>query len=208
MTVGFFHSSPVVTPHVTLAGHLIRSIRHVMPLVRIVQLTDTTSVRVPGVDAVREYPWAPVALACLQAYAACVGDWLFVDTDVLIRRDVQHVFDLPFDIAVSDRAGTLTEKDLSGSLITRMPFNKGAVFSRSQAFWKDAAARLAAKSEKAQAWMGDQQAMCDVIASGAYDVRVLPNGYNYPPKARTDNVSDKSILHLKGPRKAWIEAFA
>jgi hypothetical protein len=111
---------------------------------------------------------ARVALRCLEAYAAAgADDWLFVDTDIEIRADVRHVFEDPdadFDIAVAERTGTLTEDELhkgeQRSFMAKFgPHNKGAVFSRSSAFWEDAADWLRHQTESKQHWMGDQEAM-------------------------------------------------
>ncbi len=154
----------------------------------------------------RWFGWpGPVALNSLEAYAISgAGDWLFVDTDVEIRSDVRHVFDDPdFDVAVATREGTLLDKEVGTKFMARMPFNKGAVFSRCSAFWKAAAAHLRTLKPEQQAWMGDQVAVNHVIGSGQFRVKVLSNAYNYPPKSKTDDVSQKHILHFKGPRKAW-----
>lgn len=208
MMVGFYHAgeSPV---YVQLAARLIASVRRAMPGVRLTHLTDPSSTAIAGTDAVVRLAEGPVALACLDAYAACLGDWLFVDTDVVVQRDVRAVFDFQFDVAVADRAGTLLPKEVGTKFMARNPYNKGAVFSRSPAFWRDAAADLRTRSATRQAWMGDQEAMNAVIAAGRYQVRVLPSAYNYPPQAQHEDVADKAILHFKGPhRKVWALASA
>lgn len=209
MKVGFFHVDRGETPHRRLAGLLIASVRRAMPGVPIVHLTDAVTPPIDGVDLVMEHPQGPVALACLDAYAACTGEWLFVDTDVIVRRDVRAVFDRSFDIAVADREGTLLPKELGTKFMARMPFNKGAVFSRCPAFWRAASDRLRTMSSRRQEWMGDQQAMNDVIGTKAFNVAVLPASFNYPPTSRTDDVREMSILHYKGSRKGWmVEAYA
>lgn len=190
MKVGFFHiDRPGNEHHVRLAELMVASIRRWMPGVEIVQLTDAI---------------LPLALGCLEAYARCDGEWLFLDTDVIVQRDVRHIFDRPFDIAVAEREGTLLDKEVGKKFMARMPFNKGAVFSRSPAFWRAAAVRLRAMKPARQEWMGDQQAMNDVIASGAYHIEVLPARYNYPPKHEHEDVTSQAILHFKGKRKAWM----
>lgn len=206
MKIGFFHVDLGDTPHRKLADLLIRSSRAHMPNVEIVHLTDEATEQMRGTDAVRRQPVGPIALGCLEAYErAGEGDWLFVDTDVLIQRDVRWIFDDPdFEIAVAEREGTLLDKEIGTKFMASMPYNKGAVFSRSPVFWSTAAAYLRTRSEKRQNWMGDQAAMCGVIATGAFRVRVLPNRYNYPPKSADESVIDKAILHFKGPRKAWM----
>lgn len=209
MTVGFFHVARGNTPHVRLAAALIRSVRLAMPDVSIVHLTDEATPAIADVDDVRRHAPAPIALGCLEAYAACEGEWLFVDTDVIVQRDVREVFQRRFDLAVADRAGTLKATEVGTKFMASMPYNKGAVFSRSPAFWLVAADRLRTLSSRRQEWMGDQQAMCDVIAAGRFNIDVLPATFNYPPMRRDEDLRARAILHFKGPRKIWmLEAYA
>jgi len=204
MKVGFFHAGPSGTPHVLLAAQMIRSVRRQMPDVEIVQFTHAHSVTMADVDRKVVRPTLPLALAVLDAYATFSGEWLYVDTDVLVQRDVRHVFDRSFDVAVATREGTLKDAEIGTKFMARMPYNKGAVFSRSQAFWRASVETLKQAKPARQAWMGDQQAMNDVIAAGMFHVETLPAEYNYAPHSRTEDVSDKFLTHWKGSRKAWL----
>lgn len=200
MTVGFYHAGL----DSELAAAMVASVRTHMAGVEVVQMTDINSLIVPGVDRVQAFDAGPIAHAVIEHYAACEGDWLFLDTDVLVRADVRHVFDQPFDIAVATREGTLKPDEVGTKFMASMPFNKGVVFSRSQMFWQEALAWLNDRPTKDHAWMGDQKAVNAVIASGAFAVRVLPAAFNYPPKRRREDVSGQHVLHFKGPRKAWM----
>ncbi len=204
MIVAFYHAAPRVTPHVQLAERLIASVRQAMPGVSIYHFTDADTRSIDGVDVcLRHAALMPPALARVQQYATVDGEWLFVDTDVIVQRDVRDVFSKPFDVAVATREGTLKPSEVGTSFMARMPYNFGAVFSRSAAFWRSAYERMLDYSAKRQAFMGDQQALNDTIATGLFNVTVLPNGYNYPPFAKDEDVRDKPILHMKGARKAW-----
>ncbi len=204
MTVGFFHQGESEI-HEALAARLVASTRSAMPDVEVVHfvgagpkmLTDS-ALYVPDLSN-------RIALACLQAYSNCKGDWLFVDTDVEVRSDVRHVFDDPdFDVAVATREGTYSdERDQRWSEKHGMPVNKGAVFSRCQAFWQATVDHLRTLKPELQRWMGDQIAVNHVIASGRFKVKVLPNAYNYPPKWKFEDLNGKHIIHWKGPRKKW-----
>lgn len=211
MTVGLFHVGGT-DAHRQSAARAIASVRQAMPDVPIAHLTDATSASLDGVDRVIRAPVVPdrIALACLDLYAAAgAGDWLFLDTDTVVQADVLHVFLRSFDVAVASRVGTLLPHELGTKFMDRMPHNKGVVFSRAPQFWIDAGAHLRTCHVKQQQWMGDQRAMCDVIATGRYAVEVLPNAYNYPPQRPDEDVSRKAILHYKGPsRKAWRQARA
>lgn len=207
MKVGFFHAEiGAASQHLELARFLVKSVRRTMPGVPIVHFTDSHTPTLEGVDGVQRRATGPIALSVLEHYASVEGDWLFVDTDIIVRRDVRHVFiDSPFfDIAVATREGTLRQSEVGTKFMAAMPFNKGAVFSRSPRFWRAAANSLAGAAAKRQSWMGDQRAMNDLIASGAFNVRILDAGYNYPPKFIGQDVRAHHILHFKGPRKAWM----
>mgnify|MGYP000066486456 CR=1 FL=1 len=212
MTIGVFHIAVGPTVHLQLAANLIASVRRTMPGVPIAHLTDQETAPLADVDfVIRHTSRPPVALGCLDAYAhAGPGDWLFLDTDVVVQRDVRPVFDLAFDVAVATREGTLRPNEIGTKFMARMPFNKGAVFSRCAEFWGDAVRACLTMPAKRQQWMGDQLAMNEVIDGGRYRVVVLPNTYNYPPKTRGDvDARSKAILHFKGNRKAWaLEAAA
>lgn len=181
-----------------------QSVRHTLGAVEVVHFTDEQTFAIAGADTVIRRPTTAVALACVEHYAECQGDWLFVDTDVLIQRNVSHVFDEPFDIAVATREGTLKDSEVGTKFMDAMPFNKGAVFSRSPQFWRAVVDRCRQFAPKRQQWMGDQRAMCDVIASGVFAVKVLPARFNYPPKSPREDWRQQAIVHLKGPRKQWV----
>jgi len=208
--VGFFHASAgPATVHVDLARVLIKSVRRAMPGVPIVHLTDTNTPAIDGVDGVFRGSPGPLALSVLQMYAEAHGaadpEWLFVDTDVVVQRDIRHVFDdRTFAVAVATREGTYKPSEVGTKFMSRMPYNKGVVFSRSRDFWLDTVALLRESSEQQQSWMGDQRSMNDVIAAGDYCVKVLEASYNYPPKFIGQDVRQQHILHFKGPRKAWM----
>lgn len=202
MTVGFYHAGPP-SAH---AAAMVASVRRVMPAVEVAQFSPPDTAMVPGVAAVRHMPVQPkIARAVIEAYATVSGEWLFLDTDVLVQQDVSEVFRQAFDIAVATREGTFKDaaEETSG-LMARMPYNKGVVFSRSSLFWANALVAIDGLKDGAQHWMGDQQAFCNVIAGGAFTVLTLPNTYNYPPKSQHEDVRDKACVHFKGSRKAWM----
>jgi hypothetical protein len=207
MNVGLFHIGSTGTIHDRLAAIAIASVRRVMPRAPIVHLTNLESPALANVDEVWRRPAsAPVALACLELYASLpVGNWLFLDTDTVMQHDVSHVWSAWFDIAVAKRDGTLKPSEVGTKFMARMPYNKGVVFSRSQAFWRAAVEKCQQMKPARQAWMGDQQAMNDVIAEWRFGVHGLDSRYNYPPKRADEPLFDKAIVHYKGPnRKAWM----
>jgi hypothetical protein len=204
--VGFYHAArgDETVPRARIAA-LVASVRSQMPAVRLTHFTDLVTAPIVGVDDVLRRPMLPIAHARIDAYAAVEGDWLFLDTDVIVQENVSDVFRQSFDVAVSDRVGTLRDVDYGTKFMALMPYNSGVMFSRCQAFWRAALQAVDGYSPKRKVWMGDQQALCDVIASGRFAVAVLPSRFNYPPHRHDEDVSDKAILHFKGKtRKSWM----
>jgi len=186
-----------------LADIMLRSVRMAMPGVEVFQFTDLKSPTVYGVDHVLRKPSQPLALLRTLHQACVEGDWLFVDTDVLVRQDVRDVFDRPFDLAVADRQWQHLETPLE--FTEAMPWNIGVVFSRAPKFWREVHERLLSGPERAQDFMGDQKAAGALLKTGAWALLELPGMvYNYPPSGPDDQGEQAAIVHYKGPRKDWM----
>ena len=196
MNVAFYTVLRGDPSHLVLAEILTGSVRKAMPGATVVQLTDRTTPAVPGVDVVRRRDSGPMSVRRIEHYWALGGETLFVDTDVIIERCVEHVFGEPFDVAVADRKGWMN---------VAAPFNFGVMFSRSRRFWEAVLLRLQAMPAAEQEWMGEQTAAHEVVRAGGFDVKVLPGLlYNHPPKSAIQDLGGKYILHYKGARKALM----
>lgn len=215
MTIGFFlvnNGSLDAALGVTCAEALIDSAKRTMPTVPVVQFTDETTEAVEGVDEVRRKPAEPMAVLRMRHHASVEGDWLFVDSDVIFQREVQHVFADRFDVAITTRNWSHLKPAVGFS--ERMPFNVGVVFSRCRPFWKRVLERVTAMPDDAQQWMGDQQAVCDVVADRKlrFHVKFLKGSkYNLPPSMEDGNALSAelerkaNIIHYKGTeRKALL----
>ncbi len=214
MTIGFYHvddHSEAGERGYVWARQLVKSARKVMPWVRIVHFTDLTSPPVKGVHTVRRKPSEPMALLRMRHHAGVSGDWLFVDTDVVFQRDVTHIFEQDFDIAITTR--TWPHLRAAVGFTERMPFNTGVVFSRCPRFWQEAYTRLRGLPLAEQMWMGDQSVICEMVEDheGRYAIAQV-NGakYNYPPpippkQTVKEATQAASIVHYKGEaRKAML----
>jgi hypothetical protein len=92
----------------------------------------------------------------------------------------------------------------------RMPYNMGVVFSRCPDFWAVALMRVRRMEPEQQAWMGDQQAFCDVISTKQFICKRI-NGriYNYPPALLptaqdASDLAEASIVHYKGSQRKHL----
>ncbi len=208
MTVGVFYvdiGTKESREVAVCAAACVRSVRRTMPGTDVVHLTDETTAPVAGAEAVNRVPAGPMALMRFEHQSRVVGDWLFIDSDVLFQRDVRAVFDRPFDVAVTTRNWKHLKP--AAGFTDRMPFNTGVVFSRAQAFWVEALDRLRILSPDAQAFMGHQEVICDMVADGRYHVAHLKGShYNCPPAMRKADdfplsarmVKKAAIVHYKG----------
>jgi hypothetical protein len=205
VTIGFLHLTTPDSPDegTRCARAMVASARSVMPRVRIVQFTDLQTKGIKGVDEVRRKPIEPMGLLRMRHCAGVPGEWLFVDTDIIFQRPVAHVFNKPFDVALTTRDWTHVKA--AGGFSERMPFNTGVVFSRCPHFWGEAYARLRDMDADLQHFMGEQQVINDLASDGRYQIRKLRGSiYNYPPEVpgavptSQQMQAEASILHYKG----------
>lgn len=204
LNVGFYlNAGGDMAGNYRCAHLLVRSLHAVMPGIPVTQFTDRISPVVADVYHVERNDPAPLCEARAAAFMRVSGDWLFLDTDVLIRQDVSAVFDRRFDVAVADRNWPHIEP--TPALTAQMPYNAGVVFSRRPLFWREVLALVQAKG-LGEDWMGDQWAIGQVADSGRYQRLVLPGmQFNYPPGGPSDRGEHgAAIVHFKGPRKRWM----
>lgn len=201
MTVGFFTVFRSDPRHFLHAASLVRESPS-----PVVQLTDDRTPVVPGVSGVRRIHHGPMLERRLEHYGNVDGDWLLVDTDVSIRKDVSSVFDDPaFDVALTDR--NWPHLPQASDVLQTMPFNTGVAFSRAPGFWRDVLKAWMAEGKTD--WLSEQRAVYAVVRSGQWRVKILPGQiYNYPPQSQ-DDTTDAAIYHYKGPhRKLWLSQHA
>lgn len=210
MRVGFFSVFRRDPQHYLLAAKMIASVRATMPGVEIVHLTDESSAPVAGVDEVRRKPDGKMLERRLEHYAdLTAGDWLLVDTDVIVRRDVREdVFYTPyrdvdheFDVALTDRDWPHLPQP--SDVLQTMPFNTGVTFARDPYFWDEVLKHWRAAGDND--WLSEQRAVYAAVRTGEFRVKILPGMiYNYPPKSADDPCKGAAIVHYKGPRKEWM----
>lgn len=202
LNVGFFMESE---RDAGIAGYLIASAKKHMPQAGLYQLTRDRVTQLPGAEVLRIPGDMPMGARRITHYASLKGNWLFLDTDVLLREDVSSVFEKPFDIALASRDGTIWE---GTEYAKAMPYNFGVVFSRGPAFWQEALKHLKRLAPRLQEWEGEQMVTCEMARRGKFSVEILSSRYNFTPATKDEDVSDKAILHCKGDRKAWLSDLA
>lgn len=208
MSIGVFHvdtRTPASASAYVWAKAMVRSVRQVMPGTPVVHFTDQESRAIKGVDAVRRKPSEPMALLRMRHHASVQGQWLFVDTDVIVQRRVTRVFrDHPdFDIATTSRDWAHLKAAVG--FTARMPMNTGVVFSRCPRFWGEVYTRLRQRSPDEQQWMGDQAVICEMVLDPDTSYRICHlkgSRFNYPPV-----VPESEAIRRQRDRQAELDAF-
>jgi hypothetical protein len=205
MVVSFFHVGDV--PKYLPA--MIKSVREVLGW-PIVQMTDEDCPQLEGVDEVVRRPYYGLLSKCRMDHLADYphDEMLILDTDILVKRDVSHVFKNDFDVALTKRYRPVRTE--TGYDMTKIyPYNCGVMFSRSRQFWADCVKFLDedVPIEYSQ-WMGEQLSMCVVAESGKHRVFDLPvDEYNWTPAEVGQSCGDARIVHFKGNRKDWFTSY-
>lgn len=170
----------------------------------IVHLTDMVTEPLSFADEVQRIDEDDIAKAKYKHLATLKGDVLNLDYDTVVQRDVSDVFNRPFDVALTKRK--VAKGDKFYMLALSQPHNTGVVFSRNREFWKLCLERYD-KYPPNSGWMVGQVCIteCAHIYRDRFKFLELPAAfYNYTPKTREEDVSQRYILHYKGPRKDWM----
>lgn len=191
-----------------VAELMIASVRRAMPSVEIVQMTDTATLGLSADVVLRKAfnhrHWVPWLMEFLSELP---GEVLFLDSDVIVQRDLAPLFLTKSDVVVTYRGPKVMEG-------RQMPFLFGVVASSTPELWLEVRDRvLAMPNEEDQGWWGQQLAIFDMWMEeqngrGKWKIASVPcDQYNYVPKSLEDTPADKWVLHFKGPkRKPWMLA--
>lgn len=138
---------------------------------------------------------------------------LFIDSDVLILKDVLHVFER------MDRKGCslgLTWRDKR-----QFPINYGVIFATNKAvpFFEFLLKNVKSQAEDRRKWYANQFAVLDLFPEelkkkiGRFEVHqtdfgnilMLPGRkYNFSPE-KEHKITDQFIVHFKGERKSFMQ---
>src|SRR5262245_60017846 len=181
---------------------MVASVRQTMPQAKIVQMTDYATKPVHGVHEVIRKRWdgkrlMPYRLMHIEEFQA--ANAVFLDADVVVRKDLTGVFDDEFDVALTRRDAT--DPSLSPDVREAMPFNAGVMFSKASGrqFWSAAHAAVRAMPEEHQVWWGDQMAVKKAAEETSLKVAEYPCAlYNYTPTSPDEDLSERYVVHYKG----------
>lgn len=207
IVVGFLYVGPVSQ----VAQIMVASVRAAMPRAHIVQMSDYATKKVTGAHEIIRKQWDQKTLMVyrllhLKEFPA--GNSIFLDADVVVQKDLSHLFDDVFDVALTYRDETDPSLRLTPEAYEKMPFNTGVMLSRASGreFWAEAHRLCLGMREGDQCWFGDQLAVKELAATTTLGVKQYPCAlFNYSPAHWEENLSDKFVIHYKGDnRKIWM----
>lgn len=188
---------------------MVASARRAMPDARIVHLADEVTPPVAGVDEVLRLPYDGMylmtfRLAHFAQLQPCQA--VFLDTDVIVQRDLSLLFQSNFDVALTKRENIGLDPQ-GVDVAAAMPYNTGVMLSKPSGwdFWRNAWKCCETFPDEVRRWWGDQFAIKAVAEIAPLAILELPcDIYNYSPGLETENVSDRFVVHYKGERKPWM----
>lgn len=201
VAITFLH----VGEDLTLPEIMVQSVRNALGSVEIIQMTDESTPVVSGVSSVVRKRFNGYLMTFrMEHLAALRGEWITLDTDVVVNGDITQVFSQDFDVALTKRYGKILDPD-GIDIVEHMPYNTGVMFSRNHQFWEGAYKQLLLQMpQSAHKWWGDQLSVRIAADSGRFNVLELPcDKYNYTPAAQGEK-SDALVIHYKGKRKEWM----
>jgi len=196
----FFH----VGPDITQAQMAVNSARaHGMECT---VLTDADSPHVEGAWR-KEIPreWEGIMHYRAHAYAAYNKPGIYLDTDMLIRRDLSPIMELDFDVALTKRSHKIITSN-GVDVGKLMPYNGGFVAVQDPTFWPEVADRMDGYDPEHQKWYGDQMALVEA-AKGRNIIELPTKLYNRIVKKVDLDVSAAWVLHFKRRGKEVMESY-
>jgi len=181
---------------------MVRSVKETMNC-HLVQFSDEGTPRIDGVDECIVYrTTGPIPLFRLQCWGyGPYKEAVHLDTDVVVKQDLSHVFEQDFEYAFTARHGASKKFNGWGT----MPYNIGVQFARGQELYREALEWTKPLTFNQQAdILCDQAAICAVAHK--YRITELPiDVYNWTPSGKGQEHRAK-VIHYKGNRKEWMKA--
>ena len=205
---------------------LCKSILRCMPDAEIIQCTDSTTEKIPGVTEVARFKGNTNNLMTfrLKCFASLniEKSAIYIDTDILVLDKINP------DELLGESEVALCERTFDRNSLINTKFRKmdlseyagktsGEVYpiiacftvTKSSQFWQDCKENLESLDKKFHFWYGDQEAMRNVVDSKKYVTTFLPESkVACLPEHATPSYSPIA-LHFKGAkRKSWMQDVA
>lgn len=181
-----------------LAEIMVKSVRKVMPDLKVIQQTDEKTEQLPFVDGVwRKTKTGDFIEHRFSMLQDIEEETISLDYDVIVQKDLTHVFKEDFDLAFTERKGFPEATRLNSGVMFIRPSGK--------AFWGE---MLAKYQPIKDGWQNGQTAKSRAARETKVNIKYLDADlYNYAIKKRELHAPDKYAIHFKGPRKQWMREF-
>lgn len=191
-----------------LAQIMAASVRKTMPGVPVKMITDTKTPAIEGIDVFRvstdgygEFiPWLCHACSLIK------GEVLYLDSDVVVQRDLRPLLNIPADLVLPYRGMKVVDGHMQ-------PFIFGCVAYKTPAIWTEFVERVQKMPKNERMWYGSQIAAFEMWMEenngrGKWTIVPIPRDtYNYTPKSAEDMNPEAWVLHYKGKkRKEWMRS--
>lgn len=200
--VYFTFAGPVPTE---LADRMVEGINQAMPGSEIYQMTDEATPAIRGTKQIRLPRGEDFIEFNYRHHTLIQGDFIRIDYDVLVQKDLSEVFEDDFDVGLTIRTDDDKATPANSLLVQMYPHNFGVAFSKgAHTFWQEMYDAYMAIPHR-DGWMDACAATEVAYRTTKVKVKDYPCfKYNYTPVTQFEDLSDKYAVHYKGPRKAWM----
>lgn len=177
----------------------------------IVMMTDLSTPEC-DVDKVVRKDFTGIAYSRIAHLAEYPHEELIsLDTDLIVKGNMEHVFEKPFDIALTLRDSVNLADIRRGEKTPTKNgelYNTGVFFSRGTRFFEKALKWLETRDDRVKQWGGEQRSMNYVALNETedFDILNLPcRLYNWSPGAGYSENPKAYVYHYKGGRKRFMK---
>ena len=206
------------------ADLLLKSIKKTNSNCRIIQISNKEDRNISDIDEkiIFDFKSATFMFNRLESQIAVLekfGPTIFLDTDMLVNKDLGAIFDrlLNNDIVFTQRKSNFYINDTFQNIkfpeFTKktvnevMPFNGGFLGVSNIAVQKKLLQIYLELPSKFHYWYGDQVALKKIYDTKEFKISLLDSNYNYNVKDISDYDKNICIYHFKGRFKKLINPF-
>jgi len=206
------------------ADYLIKSIKKTNANFRIIQISKKEDRNMSDVDEkfIYDFESATFMLNRLESQIAVLekfGPTIFLDTDMLVNKDLSEIFDklLNNDLVFTQRKNNFYINDTFQNIkfpeFTNktsnevMPFNGGFLGANNVTSLNKLLQIYSKLPQKFHYWFGDQVALKKIYDSKEFKILVLDSNYNYNVKDISNYDKKICVYHFKGRFKKLINPF-
>ena len=206
------------------ADLLVKSIKKTNSNCRIIQISNKEDRNISDIDEkiIFDFKSATFMFNRLESQIAVLekfGPTIFLDTDMLVNKDLSAIFDrlLNNDIVFTQRKNNYYINDTfqnikfpeftNKTINEVMPYNGGFIGAGNISALKKLLQTYSELPSKFHWWFGDQIALKKIYDAKKFKILVLDSNYNYSVKDLSNYEKKICIYHFKGRLKKLMNPF-